>query len=135
MTKSLSLRFLVCFRSNPFFRHCFFVLLMVFGCGAVASLSAATIVVPSGGDLQAAINAANFGDTIILAAGGTYTAPGQQVAFTLPLKPGGSDTSADYITITTSNLTALPSGRVSASDAANMAKIVALGGRGAFQLA
>src|SRR5689334_14780054 len=135
MTKSLPLRFLVRITSNPFFRHYFFVLFIVFGGGAVASVSAATLVVPSGGDLQAAINAANFGDTIILAAGGTYKAPGQQVSFTLPLKPGGSGTSADYITITTSNLSGLPSGRVSAIDAANMAKIVALGGRGAFQLA
>src|ERR1051325_8058077 len=61
--------------------------------------SAATIVVPSGGDLQAAINSASFGDTIVLQAGASYTAPGQQVSFNLPLKSGGTGTSADYITI------------------------------------
>ena len=34
--------------------------------------SAATIAVPVGGDLQAAINAANCGDEIILQAGATF---------------------------------------------------------------
>src|ERR1700752_5412482 len=98
------------------------------------SLKAATLVVPAGGDLQAAINVANFGDTIVLQAGASYVAPGGQVAYSLPLKSGGTGTAADYITITTSNFASLPSGRVSASDKVNMAKIVALGGRGAFQV-
>src|SRR6476469_4399016 len=36
------------------------------------SVDAATLVVPAGGDLQAAINAAQPGDVITLAAGATY---------------------------------------------------------------
>ena len=43
----------------------------------------ATLVVPAGGDLQAAINAAAPGDTIILEAGATYRGP-----FILPKKTG-----------------------------------------------
>src|SRR6059036_109165 len=47
--------------------------------------------VPPGGDLQAALDQAQPGDTIRLAAGATYTGP-----FTLPVKPG-----AGYITVRT----------------------------------
>jgi len=43
----------------------------------------ATISVPAGGDFQAALNSAQPGDQIVLAAGATYTGP-----FTLPVKPG-----------------------------------------------
>ena len=59
---------------------------------AVASTaSAATISVPAGGDLQAAINTARPGDTILLAPGATYTG-----SFVLPVHGGTS-----YITIRT----------------------------------
>lgn len=51
------------------------------------------------GDFQAALQAAKFGDTIILRAGATYTGP-----FVLPDKGKGSGTDADYITIRTSDL-------------------------------
>ena len=51
--------------------------------------SAATFVVPAGGDLQAAINSAVSGDTIVLAAGATYRGP-----FWLHKKTGDA-----YITI------------------------------------
>jgi len=54
-------------------------------------------VLRSGGDLQAALNAAKYGDTIILQAGGTYGG-----AFVLPYKGEGTGTDADYITIRTS---------------------------------
>lgn len=50
---------------------------------------AATITVPSGGDLQAALDAANPGDTILLAAGAVFTGN-----FVLPAKGG-----AAYITV------------------------------------
>src|SRR5437879_11975265 len=43
----------------------------------------ATITVPAGGDFQAALNRAQPGDQILLAAGATYTGP-----FTLPVKAG-----------------------------------------------
>jgi hypothetical protein len=54
--------------------------------------SAATISVPAGGDLQAALNAARPGDTILLQAGATFTGN-----FILPAKGGTS-----YITLRSS---------------------------------
>src|SRR5437879_495700 len=42
-----------------------------------------TIAVAAGGDVQAALNSANFGDVVTLAAGATFTGP-----FTLPAKTG-----------------------------------------------
>jgi len=79
-----------------------------------ASASAATVRVPAGGDLQAAINAAQPGDELLLAAGAVYTGN-----FRLPA-PAGSV----YITIRTesSQLTG-PGVRVTPASAAQMAKI------------
>jgi regulation of enolase protein 1 (concanavalin A-like superfamily) len=57
-----------------------------------ASANAATITVAAGGNLQAALNQAAPGDTIVLAAGATYTGN-----FVLPAKGGTS-----YITIRSS---------------------------------
>src|SRR5437667_10531226 len=54
--------------------HYVFICSML-ACATVATafgVSAATITVPSGGDLQAAINAAQPDDTIVLQAGATY---------------------------------------------------------------
>ena len=59
---------------------------------------AATIPVPAGGNLQAAINSAQPGDTITLQAGATYTGP-----FTLPAKSGEA-----FITIRTAGDAGLP---------------------------
>ena len=58
--------------------------------------NSSTIQVKAGGNLQAAIDGANYGDVIVLEAGATYKGP-----ITLPFKEGASD---QYITITTSNL-------------------------------
>lgn len=87
--------------------------------------SAATISVPPTASLQAAINAAQPGDTLVLEAGGIYNGP-----ITLPNKPG-----AQYITIQSSRLSELPplGTRVSPSHAPLMPKIVSLGrGEGAM---
>jgi hypothetical protein len=62
----------------------------------------AAVTVRAGGDLQAAVNAAHFGDTIILEAGATYA------ALSLPFKGAGTNTDADYITIRTSDLSGIP---------------------------
>lgn len=73
-------------------------------------------MVPSGGNLQAAINAAQPGDTILLQAGATWTGN-----YTLPVKSG-----TGVITIRSSaSDTLLPAAgvRISPADAANLPKI------------
>ena len=88
------------------------------------------ITVNAGADLQAAINSAKFGDTIVLQAGATYPGP-----ITLPFKGAGAGTDADYITIRTSDLGGIaPDGeRVKpALHARAMPKIVAPGGKAAI---
>ncbi len=61
-------------------------------CLLASAASAATITVNAGGDLQAALNAAQPGDTILLQAGATWTGN-----YTLPLKSGTA-----YITVRSS---------------------------------
>jgi hypothetical protein len=90
-------------------------------------------------EFQDTLYACNLGDTIILTAAATYRVPGiatDQQAFVLPGKSGGSDTDADYITIRSFALASLPEDtRVTKASSVYMPKIVAIGGRGAFQLA
>jgi hypothetical protein len=78
----------------------------------------ATLTVAAGGDLQAALNTAQLGDTIVLQAGATFTGP-----FKLPNKTAGSG----WIYVVSSNLASLPppGQRVGPRDATNMPKIVA----------
>ena len=81
----------------------------------VATIAAgATISVPAGGDLQAALKAAEPGDIIVLEAGATYIGN-----FTLPNKSGSS-----YITLQT-GLVNVPSDgvRVGPADAPQLAKL------------
>jgi hypothetical protein len=79
----------------------------------------ATLTVATGGDLQAALNQAQLGDTIVLQAGATFTGP-----FRLPNKTTGSG----WIYVVSSDLANLPppGQRVGPNDAANMPKIVSL---------
>jgi len=73
------------------------------------------ISVPTGGDLQAALNLAQPGDTITLQAGATYTGN-----FTLPVKSGTA-----WIYVQSSALSSLPAGtRVGPARASLMPKIV-----------
>lgn len=74
------------------------------------------ITVNAGGNLQAAINNAQPGDTIVLQAGATFTGP-----FRLPNKTGSG-----WIYIRSSNYASLPApgNRARPSDAANMPKII-----------
>jgi hypothetical protein len=85
--------------------------LVILFISASAAFSA-TVVVPAGGDLQAAINAASPGDTIVLEAGATYVGP-----FVLPKKTGDS-----YITIESSRASEI-TGRVSPSRNGLLAKL------------
>src|ERR1041385_362180 len=95
---------------RPRINYAFAIFLILF-ISASSSL-AATLVVPSGGDLQAAINSAAPGDTIVLDAGATYRGP-----FTLPKKTGDL-----YITIQSSRAAEI-TGRVSPSQSGLLAKL------------
>jgi hypothetical protein len=78
----------------------------------VVETAGATIEVPSGGDLQAALYAAQPGDVIVLEAGAVYHGP-----FMLPRKAGD-----EWITVTSSRaVELLPGQRVAPSDAPMMA--------------
>ena len=79
-----------------------------------------TIVVNAGGNLQAALNNAVPGDTIVLQAGVTFTGP-----FTLPNK--GASTAWIYVRSSAYSSLPSPGNRVSPADAANMPKIVGVG--------
>src|ERR1041385_9230762 len=74
---------------------------------------ASTITVPVGGNVQSAINAAQYGDTIIVQAGAVYT-----VNLVLPVKSGTGE-----IVIQSSRISELPEGvRVSPAQSALFAK-------------
>lgn len=79
---------------------------------AASAASAATRYVTAGGDLQAALNAAQPGDEIVLTAGARYTG-----VFRLPLKPAGP-----VITIRSSAV--LPARRITPDDASLLPTIV-----------
>ncbi|HEY3645387.1 MAG TPA: hypothetical protein VGM16_08625, partial [Gammaproteobacteria bacterium] len=76
-----------------------------------------TVQVPAGGDLQAAVDKAQPGDTLVLQAGAVYTGP-------ITLKPKQGD---GWITLESSDLKQLPpqGTRVSPKDAAHMPKVEA----------
>ncbi len=87
----------------------------------VSGERSAPVVVKKGGNLQAAINAAEPGDTIELEADATFVG-----TILLPKKAGGNDSA--YITIQSSRLSELPEGRrVSPADSTKMPKIVSPG--------
>ena len=88
--------------------------MFVVGLVAATTVEAATISVPAGGNLQAALNAALPGDTILLQQGATYTGN-----FMLPVKDG-----ATFITLQTSPAGLPVSGaRISPADSALLAKL------------
>src|SRR5215471_2322687 len=98
---------------------------LIIGCITVLIFSsqinkASTIAVPAGGDLQAALNAAQCGDLVLLQAGATWDTPGPYLTFRLPAK---GCTASNPITVQSSGQASLPNGRVAPSDAANMARI------------
>ena len=90
---------------------------LIFDASYVAP-SGHTIAVNSGADLQAALNQAQLGDTIVLQAGASFTGP-----YTLPNKTNGSG----WIYVQSSAYAQLPTPgtRIGPSDAANMPKIIA----------
>ena len=93
---------------------------------------AATIVVPPGGDFQAALNAAQCGDVVVLGAGSTYAT---SVSFTTPNKGPCTGTDADYITVQSSNPPPANTRANPASQSANFARIISTGGYGVLTTA
>ena len=91
-----------------------------------ATPSGKTLTVAAGGNLQAALDQAQLGDTIVLEAGATFRGP-----FKLPNKTVGSG----WIYVVSSHLSNLPpSGtRVSPANATNMPKILAPNGLSALK--
>jgi hypothetical protein len=91
---------------------------------SAVSAAAATINVPAGGDLQAALDSAQAGDLILLASGATYTG-----TYRLPVKSGST-----YITVRTDaspDALPAPNTRVTPQHAAVLAKIKAPNGASA----
>ncbi|MEA2692436.1 MAG: hypothetical protein QOJ16_1823 [Acidobacteriota bacterium] len=91
--------------------------------GSAPALRATTTNVAAGANLQAAIDAAQPGDTLLLQAGATFTGP-----ITLRYKVG-TGTDADWITIRTATAddNLAPGRRVSPADTSQLAKIVSPG--------
>jgi hypothetical protein len=83
-----------------------------------AAPTGATLTVAAGGDLQAALDKAQLGDTIVLQAGASWTGP-----FKLPNKTAGSG----WIYVVSSQLSNLPrpGSRVSPENVPSMPKILA----------
>lgn len=97
-------------RVAPRVTNGFIAFLILFVTASIAS--AATLVVPAGGDLQAAINNAAPGDTIVLEAGATYRGP-----FWLQKKTGDA-----YVTIQSSRAAEI-TGRVTPAQSGLLAKL------------
>src|SRR6266542_699278 len=105
-----------CNTERPFscisFHKCILMALTLFI--ATLKANASTITVAPDGNLQSAINAAQYGDTIILEAGASYMG-----SFVLPLKSGTGE-----IVIQSSRVSELPEGvRVNPSQSALLARI------------
>ncbi|HKN84130.1 MAG TPA: hypothetical protein VJW17_11865, partial [Pyrinomonadaceae bacterium] len=93
--------------------HKWIAVILVLVAGTLTA-RASTITVPAGGNIQSAINAAQYGDTIVLQAGAIYTAN-----LVLPLKSGTGE-----IVIQSSRLSELPDGvRVSPAQSALFPKL------------
>ena len=101
-------------------RNALLLIAFILLAGASSTARAATVNVPAGGDFQAAINAAQPGDVIVLQAGASYTG-----TFWLPVKSG-----ATYITVRTSAPdSSLPAAdaRITPASSSLMPKILAPG--------
>jgi hypothetical protein len=87
-----------------------------FSCASGIAREGTTITVAAGGNLQAALDQAQPGDTISLAAGATFSG-----SFTLPAKSGNA-----FVTIQSSAIASLrPGERVTTASAGSMPRIVA----------
>src|SRR5882762_500565 len=110
------------FHKASFLRSILTISILLLLGGISSSAKAANIVLGNGGDLQAALNAAQCGDSVILDANASFTAPQDGMV------ARARCTASNPITVRTANVGNLPAGRrVGASDASNMARIVTPG--------
>ena len=84
------------------------LLSVFFSYGQDNSLRAATISVPAGGDLYAALNSAQCGDTVILDAGATFVVSGLEQPFVLKKNTACTGGPSEWITVQGSNAASLP---------------------------
>lgn len=116
-------RFLCLWNSS---RHALFTCIALLALLAYApqDAQAATYNVPAGGNLQAYIDAAQYGDVLFLPAGATYVGP-----ITLRYKPNSQPFRESYITIMSAAYQSLPprGTRVTPAHAGAMPKIVSPG--------
>lgn len=104
------------------------LIFVIFISGLLFSAKGATIIVPPGGNIQAAINTAQCVDTIILQDGGTYETPADFVAYRLPAKGCTTD-----IWIRRSGPIPPDGTPVTLADRASMPKLVVKKGSGFFE--
>jgi hypothetical protein len=88
----------VSFSELSLFKSTVAITILLLLSGVISNANSATLNVPTGGDLQAALNAATCGDQIIVQAGASYSGN-----FVLRYKGPCSGTDADYISISTSD--------------------------------
>jgi len=99
------------FNHSPLLKLAFCLLLLI---SAGTAARAATVNVPAGGDVQAALNAAQPGDEVVLEAGAVFVGN-----FILPVKAGDS-----FVTVRSSRCGELPAGvRVGLAQAGQMARL------------
>src|SRR5882724_12133748 len=120
-------RFFTKYQIRSSLRASFLFSLFILVSGLSLSTKASTIVVPTGGNLQAGINASQCGDRIVLQAGGTWDGT--------YILPDRGCTQANPIRISSSDELSLPVGRVGTADAVHMPRIRALANDAAFRAA
>ncbi|MDQ6654159.1 MAG: right-handed parallel beta-helix repeat-containing protein, partial [Acidobacteriota bacterium] len=109
------------FFKRPLFTSTIIISVLILLGVTSSSARGATIIVPAGGNLQAAVNAAQCGDTLILEPNATFVAPSDGLV-------ASTQCAASPITVRTANVSNLPSGtRVGSTDAPNLARIVTPG--------
>src|SRR5689334_17847465 len=116
--------------TNP--RRLFTALALIALCLMLVSRAKAgkVIAVSPGSDIQAAINSAQCGDTIVFQSGATYNGPAPFTAYTFPDKGCTAD-----IVVTSSIAPPADGTRVTLADRAKMPKLAASLGAGFFNFA
>jgi hypothetical protein len=112
----------------------FFIIGLLLSVQISSKTNAATLSVPAGGNLQAALDSAQCGDTVVLAAGATFVVPDRFQPFIARNRGVCTGTNSDFITIQSSGALSLSAGAtVKPQDASFMARLVANGSTPALE--